>query len=393
MTKHTDMNSNYNIAIVGGCLSSHGGGAPRSMASQANALAAQGIRTTFFAGYSERYPLTPEQLHISSEVVASPLWGPSVLGLMPRALHQLAKRASEFDYIHLNGAWNLTSYIAARIAVRHGVPYIISGRSHYGAYHYSRVRLIKPLLYRLIEAYKIRHAAAIHVTSEWEAATSKPLIGDAPVICIPNSIDMTDFVDRITREDARKRLNISTKSPLFVHLGRLGTQKNPEFLLDAFLEADCPDDTQLVFIGPSEGDTQKRLEAILANSSRKRNVRFISFAAGKERKLWLSAADLFVLPSWDENFCVAAIEAVACGTHCLISPHVGAIEFLPPSCVTVSSLDQQQWSELLTQHARMPKPQAFPPSSTFATFSLEHIGKLWENAYMALKGSKKGQPS
>lgn len=363
------------------------------MASQANALATQGIRSTFFVGYNQRYPLTPDQLHVTSEVVSSPLWGSSVLGLMPGALHQLAKRAKEFDFIHLNGAWNLTSYIAARIAVRNRVPYIISGRSHYGEYHYLRKRLIKPVLYRLFERYKIRHAAAIHVTSEWEAATSKPLLANAISVCIPNSVDMTDFVDIVIREDARKRLNIPNKSPLFVHLGRLGTQKNPEFLLKAFLEADCPADAQLVFIGPPEGDTQKKLEHTLTNAGRNHNVRFIPFAAGEDRKLWLSAANLFVLPSWDENFCVAAIEAAACGTHCLLSPHVGAIEFLPRSCVTVSALDQQTWSELLSQHAQMPKPQEYPPPSTFAAFSLEHIGNLWEKAYTQLKECNKGKPS
>ncbi len=375
---------NHNVAIVGGSLSAQGGGAPRSMASQANALATQGVKSTFFAGLSRRYPLTPDQLHISSEVVASQLWGPSVLGLAPRALHQLANRAEEFDFIHLNGAWNLTSFLGAAIAIRHHVPYIISGRSHYGEYHYSRFGALKPILYRLLEKYKIRHAAAIHVTSNWEEQTSRPLIGNARTVCIPNSVDLEDFKEHVSRIDARRQLGIALDSPLFVHLGRLGEQKNLSLLVRAFLEANPEGNAQLVLIGPPEGRTKTRLKRILQQSACERCVRFIDFAQGTERKLWLSAADLFVLPSWDENFCVAAIEAVACGTHCLLSPHVGAVEFLPKEGVTVAGLDHDTWAGHLREHCLKLRPQAFPSTSLLDQFSLDRVGELWTAAYAEL---------
>ncbi len=381
----TDKPRAIRVAIVGGSLSSHGGGAPRSMASQANALATQGIDSSFFVGYSKRYPLTPDQLHVSSEIVASPLWGPSVLGLAPSALIRLSKRAAEFGFIHLNGAWNLTSYLAARIAVKNNVPFIVSGRSHYGEYHYSRYRMLKPALYHSLERYKIKNAAAIHVTSQWEKETSRPLIGEAKTVSIPNSVDLKDFRDHITRSDARRRLGLPPDSPVFVHLGRLGEQKNLGFLVKAFLASNPSSySSKLVLIGPPEGATKAKLKRILSRSEHSDCVRFVDFAKGIERKLWLSAANLFVLPSWDENFCVAAIEAVACGTHCLVSSNVGAIEYLPKSSITVLPLNSPDWQTELKAHQKTSRDQRFPPNEILNQFSLDRVGNLWANAYKSL---------
>ena len=167
------MNKRLNIAIVGGSLSGYGGGAPRSMAVHAKALLTQDTGVTIFAGFSKKYPLTSEQFGLDDiEIIASRLWGPSVLGMNVKALYALYRRAKDFDVIHLNGHWNFTTFIGASIAKLRKVPYVITTRGHLGKYDFEHLWLLKKFLFPLMEIPNIRGAALMHVCSEWEKKDS-----------------------------------------------------------------------------------------------------------------------------------------------------------------------------------------------------------------------------
>jgi len=377
------MKKSYHIAIVGGCLSSHGGGAPRSMAQQARALIKNSCQVTLFAGKNSHFPYTPRELDIASiPSHVSPLWGPSVLGFFPQALYALWKTAPQLNLIHLNGAWNLTTWIAARIARHHNVPYIISGRSHYGAYHFSRMPLIKKIIFQLMEKSNLRHAHALHLTTDWEIETSQKAVKYAPrIVKIPNPVNLTDFTPAPSRHQAREILQLPQDSFLVLHLGRLGSQKNLSFLIQAFHRAQLPSTARLLLIGPPEKSEKARLKKQIYALNLQHQITFINFAKGRERVQWFAAADLFTLPSHDENFCIAAIEAAASGTHSLLSPTVGAIEYLDSSLITVETCHLDAWSQQLRKHAQNPYPQQPENPAHFDHFSVEIITRQWLSYY------------
>ncbi len=375
--------STYRIAIVGGCLSSHGGGMPRSMAQQARNLATVGCDVTFFSGFNKLYPFTPAELNIESiPTHVSRLWGPDLYGFPPGALIQLWKQAKGFDVIHLNAAWNLTTFAAGLIAHIRNVPYIISCRSHYGDYHFSRMPLLKKLLFNTLERINIKNAYALHVTADWEEKTSWRAVRLAKrIIKIPNPVNLDDFENPPTQAEGRRHLGLDPEGFHVVHLGRLGKQKNLPFLVQAFHKAQLGENARLLLVGPPEPAEKKKLQALAERMGIEKQVAFIDFAKGRERCHWLAAADLFALPSHDENFCIAAIEAVAAGTHCLLSPHVGAIEFLPTQSTHVCKLDMEPWIKALRELKFSGCPCFNPPETVLTTFSAESISKLWLAEY------------
>ena len=377
------MDKKYNIAIVGGSLSTYGGGAPRSMAQQATILTEMGHTVKFFVGRSRKYPLTVDQFSCKEcRVHSSPLWGPSVLGFFPGALGSLWKHARSFDFIHLNGAWNLTTFIGATIARMRGIPYIITMRGHLGAYHFRRMPLLKRILFQLFEKTNLRHAYAMHATAQWEVKTSHNALQHAQqIITIPNPVDLTDFKHPRKRNDARNALGLNEGDFHVVHLGRLAQQKNLPFLIQAFAEAALGKDAYLTFIGPPEPLLKKEMEQLVTRLDLGPQVRFINFAKGPDRCDWLAAADLFALPSFDENFCIVAVESIASGTHCLLSPHIGALEFLPTNLIEVLNLDRKKWTKSLQENYKNRPAQQIPSADALRPLSSELIGKKWQAFY------------
>jgi len=379
---HSTKPCNYRIAIVGGSLSAQGGGAPRSMAQQAAVLVEQGCFVTFFVGESRKYPLAIEQFDVAAcEVVHSRLWGPSILGFFPVALLKLCFQLKTFDVIHLNGAWNFNTFLMSRMARLLNVPCFITTRGHYSEYHHQRMPRVRKLLYGLMERGNLRNATAMHTTASWEQKTSARYLSQArAIVNIPNPVDLRDFNAPPSRAEARERLGLDPHRFYLVHLGRLAPQKNAPLLTEAFLSARLAD-AELVFIGPEEVAVRKQVDQLMASHPNDAAIRFVPFAKGTDRCDWLAAADVFVLPSNDENFCIVAIEAVASGTHCLLSDRVGAIEYLPKEYCSVCPLDVERWVEALRALHQNRIPQKTPPPEVLAPFSHEAIGAQWKTVY------------
>jgi len=110
---------------------------------------------------------------------------------------------------------------------------------------------------------------------------------------------------------------------LFLFLSRIHRKKGCDLLLEAMgrLAAEHPE-LDLVIAGPDEEGLQPQLEAQAARLGIARRVHFTGMLEGALKWGALHAADAFVLPSHQENFGVAVVEALACEVPVLISDKV-----------------------------------------------------------------------
>jgi len=383
----------YKIAIITGCLSGTGGGAPRSAAMQARALQSEGACVTLFTGFNRRFPLTPEQFDLRGcEIVASRLIGPTVLGLAVIALLSLRRRAREFDFIHLNGAWNLTTFIASRIARGYGVPYIITTRGHLGTYDFKHYPLIKFLLFHLLERRNIRDAERMHVCSEWELRDSSKALTNARVVKLPNPLDLASIVPPLSRRKAREELGIHQESLIVLFFGRVAFDKNPFFMLEVWETAGLPQNAKLVFVGPCGRKLKDRLVRKSQEKGITESVDWIDYVTGHQKRCWLAACDLFVLPSIDDSFSVSTIEAAISGATCLVSPFVGAVEYLPTGSVSVLPLNVAQWAEALRDYHSAPPRRQTLADEYLARFDLNVLGRRWIQLYERIISERAASP-
>jgi glycosyltransferase involved in cell wall biosynthesis len=129
----------------------------------------------------------------------------------------------------------------------------------------------------------------------------------------------------------RETQEISREAKLVLFLGRLSPKKSPELLLHAF--ASLPAELggkplMLVYAGPDEGGMQRQLNQKASQLGVRARVKFAGplFEAAK----WAAYrdADVFVLPSKNENFGNTAAEAVAAGTPVIVTEQCGIAPLL-----------------------------------------------------------------
>ena len=126
----------------------------------------------------------------------------------------------------------------------------------------------------------------------------------------------------------RNEWNISRDAKLVLFLGRLISKKSPDLMLEAFSRwqrrSHGSQGSVLVVAGPDEGDGyRQRLEAMAAQMGLNGGVLFTGPLYDEAKWAAYRDADLFVLPSQNENFGNTAAEAVACGTPVLVTDRCG----------------------------------------------------------------------
>jgi glycosyltransferase involved in cell wall biosynthesis len=126
----------------------------------------------------------------------------------------------------------------------------------------------------------------------------------------------------------RNRWDISKDVKLVLFLGRLVSKKSPDLILEAFSRwqrsRNGSRNSVLVVAGPDEGDGfRQHLEALAARIGLNGGVLFTGPLYGDAKWAAYRDADVFVLPSQNENFGNTAAEAVACGTPVLVTDRCG----------------------------------------------------------------------
>jgi glycosyltransferase involved in cell wall biosynthesis len=129
----------------------------------------------------------------------------------------------------------------------------------------------------------------------------------------------------------RSTYQIPADTLLILFLGRLSAKKSPDLLLQAF--AQLPEkiggkQLRLAFAGPDESGMQGRLEQLARAKAVDKRIVFSGPLYDKMKWAAYRDADVFVLPSQNENFGNTAAEAAACGTPVVITENCGVAPLL-----------------------------------------------------------------
>lgn len=163
------------------------------------------------------------------------------------------------------------------------------------------------------------------------------------IVTIPNGIDLNRFyIDTEDREGIRKQLNVERKH-VYGHMGTFNNQKNHKRLIDIFNTIQKKDDKAvLLLIGDGElkTDIKNKVETLKLSSK----VIFVDFTNNPER--YFRAMDLAIIPSVYEGFCMAALEAQACGAPVLTSDVFPEEIYVTDRCQRLSlSKTDDEWAE------------------------------------------------
>ena len=226
----------------------------------------------------------------------------------------------KYDLLHLHSIFLYPTNIAARIAKRNNVPYVLSPRGmlEKGLID-SKSSFIKKTWLTLIEKKTIENASLIHLTSDRESDELNRFNYTFPDrIVIPNG------VDAVLDEDHRKRSNSNRFQLLFI--GRINWKKQIDKIILSLQHIDF--DTDLIIAGNDEEGYRSILDKLIAdlklNASQKIQIKFIGEVNHEEKNQLYLNANVMLLPSQSENFGNTVIEAMAMGCPVIVTPQVGA---------------------------------------------------------------------
>jgi glycosyltransferase involved in cell wall biosynthesis len=224
------------------------------------------------------------------------------------------------DVIHNHGLWLMPNIAAGAAAVGRSIPLVISPRGMLAPAALAFSRMKKRAFWVLLQGSVVRQAACIHATSEQEYEEIRHFGLTNPVAIIPNGIDLPELPTRPVAPGAKR---------VVLSLGRIHPKKGLDRLLHAWskVEKGCPD-WWLEIVGPPEGGHDTELRA-LAQALGLARVSVEGAIYGDAKAARYRKADLFVLPTLNENFGLTVAEALAAGTPAISTKGApwGGLEF------------------------------------------------------------------
>jgi glycosyltransferase involved in cell wall biosynthesis len=223
--------------------------------------------------------------------------------------------------VHVEALWEEIQHQGAKIAHRLRVPYVISPHGMLDPWSLSQSRLKKQIYMALRLRRDLNRASALHFTTSIERDLTTPLKLKPPAIVEPNGVDLREFDALPARGAFRARHPQIGERPMVLFLSRVHPKKGLDLLVPAFAAA-APPSAVLVIAGPDSDGYAEQVRASAERAGIGERIIFTGMLRGRDRLEPMVDADLFVLPSYQENFGIVVAEALACGCPVIISDQV-----------------------------------------------------------------------
>jgi glycosyltransferase involved in cell wall biosynthesis len=237
-------------------------------------------------------------------------------------------RLKDFDVVHIFGMYDLLGPAVGAACRKRRLPYALEPIGMF-------VPIVRNLwlkqMYHLAWGRRLLQGAdAVIATSDQEVEElAAGGVCREKIVLRRNGVEVPGRWPE--RGEFRKTQGISADEKVVLFLGRLSSKKSPDLLLCAFAEL-CGDSggipLMLVFAGPDEDGMKAQLEQMAEQLGVRSKVRFTGPIFEQAKWAAYRDADVFVLPSQNENFGNTAAEAVAAGTPVIVTEQCGIAPLL-----------------------------------------------------------------
>jgi len=236
--------------------------------------------------------------------------GPRRLGSSPAMRSWLSEKAEsrEVDLFHNHSLWMMPNVYPGQVASKFGIPFVVSPRGVFTEYAMAIGSKVKPPFWRFVQKPALRAVSLFHATAESELVDIRRVGFRQPVAIIPNGIDIPAILP--------KKPSVLRK---LLFLGRIHPNKGLDMLLPAWKVVENRfEDWQLVVIGTDDIGYLSQMQK-LANDLSIKRIEFGGPLFGHAKWQAYADADIFILPSYSENFGMAVAEALASGIPAIVA--------------------------------------------------------------------------
>ncbi len=240
-------------------------------------------------------------------------------------ISMLSRTIRDFDIVYIAATWQWIGIAAGRIAHRNKVHYVVSTHGAFSQELLKKVNLKKMLYWHVFLKNSFKYASAIHFTTEYEKQQSILLLNKYPCFIVPNCLPTDAYIsDGFDKVKMREAWGVPDGAFVLITVGRPDPKKNLDLLIISLsvILKKLPN-TFLVIVGPHDNAYSRKIINLSLYMGISDHIIWTGYKIGDDLKECYACADIFVLPSKDENFGMVVAEAMACGIPVIISNCVG----------------------------------------------------------------------
>ncbi len=223
------------------------------------------------------------------------------VSVAPMMLRQLGKLVDWADVVHLTGVYNFPTFPTLVACRTFNKPLIWSPRGSLMRWEKSRKLKLKVIWEHMASQVLLKERSILHLTTRQEAREAMVRIKKIPAGIITNGVSVPKQLPKLLKSD-KEKFHV-------LYLSRLDPTKGLENLLQAFVK--LPLNYHLKICGTGKKEYTQELKSLSDYLGLNDRVQFVGQVEGQEKELAFLESDVFVLPSYMENFGIAVAEALA----------------------------------------------------------------------------------
>jgi glycosyltransferase involved in cell wall biosynthesis len=195
----------------------------------------------------------------------------------------------------------------------------------------------------------------------------------------------------LDQRQARQLFSLPADVPLLVNVGRLSPEKNQIYVVELLR---CLPGVHLAIAGA--GELEQQIRQIIISGRLDCRVHLLGEIRPESVPDFLRAGDIFVFPSLNEGFGLAAVEAMYLSLPVVSSTAAPLPEVIGMAGIQLSLSDRKAWVDTLTELLSDPsrrREMGIRAKERAACFSLDSITDAYEALGIARRGAALCSPA
>jgi glycosyltransferase involved in cell wall biosynthesis len=252
--------------------------------------------------------------------------------------------------IHNHGIWTAINHWASVRGRKSNLPTVVQPHGMLEEWSLEQKKIKKKSAMWFYQRKDLEGAAIFIATSEQEYASIRRLGLDQPIAIIPHGVNMPSPERNLIQRSGQK----NTKTALF--FSRIHPKKGLKDLLTAWARIK-PLNWSLMIVGSTTDLAYAaEIKTVIKDLNLTSSIHFVGPKEGDEKDIMFRSADLFILPSYSENFGLVVLEALSYGLPVITTTETPWVDLGQKGCGWVVEPGPEPLTDLLEKVVNLTDP-------------------------------------